>query len=104
MKKLFWRIRGHDGFKSIFDMTVGLGQFTDDQIQHLLQALAVKGESDYAKIVGAYARRKTKIANDLLAVQKDFNYPTYTCGCDPHFSASVVGADGKILVSKKGAR
>jgi hypothetical protein len=77
MKKLFWSIRGHDGFKEIFDMTVRLGQFIDEQMKHLLRALTARASLSGREIVGAYAKRKTKIANDLLDVHRDFRYPTY---------------------------
>ena len=78
-----------------------LGQFTDGQIQHLLQALAAKAGLTFAEIVGAYAKRKTSISTDLLEVHKDFNQQTYMCGCDPHFTASVVDENGKIIVNPK---
>ncbi len=92
MKNLFWRIRDDDGF----DMTVGFGQFTGEQIKHLLRALTAKGNLDKREIVGAYAKRKTKIANGLLEVQRDSRYPTYRCGGGPVFTASVVDERGKI--------
>jgi hypothetical protein len=94
--KRYWLIRGYDGLRTIFEMRVGLGQFTDEQIKHLLQALAAKAGLTFTEMVGAYARRKTTIANDLLSVHKGFNFPTYSCGCDPHFAASVVDENGKI--------
>lgn len=96
MKKLFWQIRGHDGFKTIFETTIRLGQLTDAQMKHLLRALTAKASLGNREIVGAYAKRKTKIANMLLDVQKDCRYPTYTCGCSPVFSASVVDEHGRI--------
>ena len=96
MKKLYWRIRGYHSLTEIFGMTVECGQFTDDQIQHLLQALTAKAGLEYREIVGAYAKRRTKIANDLLAVHKDFEYPTYACGDNPHFAAAIIDENGKI--------
>ena len=99
MNKRYWRIRGYDGLKVIFERKAGLGQFTDGQIQHLLQALAAKAGLTFAEIVGAYAKRKTSISNNLLEVHKDFNQHTYMCGCDSHFTASVVGEKGKIIVN-----
>jgi hypothetical protein len=77
-------------------MTVGFGQFTEDQMRHLLRALAAKAGLNLREIVGAYASRKTKIANHLLEVHKDFAYPTYSCGSNPHFEASVVDEQGRI--------
>ncbi len=96
MKKLYWRIRGYDSLKQIFDRTVELGQFTENQIKDLLMTLAARAGLDYDEIVGAYAKRRTRIANDLLSVQKDSQYATYYCGSNPHFAASVVDEHGKI--------
>ena len=98
MSKRYWRIRGHDGFKTIFEMKVGVGQITDDQIHHLLQALAAKAGLNFAEIVGAYAKRRTKISNNLLAVNKDFKHSTFTCGSSPTFTASVVDENGNLIV------
>ena len=99
LTKRFWRIRGYDGVKTIFEVKVGLGQFTDGQIQHLLRALAAKEGLTFGEIVGAYAKRGTKISNDLLTVHRDMKYPTFMCGLDTVFTASVVNEDGKIIVN-----
>jgi|ERR1700683_1952896 hypothetical protein len=96
MKKLYWRIRGYDSLTEIFGITVECGQFTEDQIKHLLKALTAKAGLGYREIVGAYAKRRTKIANNLLAVHKELWFPSYTCGSNPHFAAAVVGEDGQI--------
>ena len=97
-KPLYWRIRGHEGFTVIFERTVEVGQFTDDQIKHLLQALTAKAGLSFSDIVGAYARRRTKIANDLLAIHNDVRHSTLTCGSDPVFTASVVDEKGKLII------
>jgi hypothetical protein len=96
-KPLYWRIQGYDGFETIFKTRVKLGQFTEDQIKDLLRALTAKASLTFDEIVGAYARRRTKIANDLLHVHKDSAHSTYMCGSNPHFAASVVDADNKII-------
>lgn len=96
MKKLCWRIRGYDSLKPIFERTVELGQFNENQMGHLLMALAAKAGLSYDEIVGAYAKRRTKIANDFLIVQRDPKYPSFSCGLNPHFVASVVDENGKI--------
>lgn len=97
MKRLYWRIRGYDSLTEIFGITVECGQFSDDQIQHLLKALTAKAGLEYRDIVGAYARRRTKIANESLAVHNDCEYSTYSCGENPHFAAAVVDENGKII-------
>ena len=98
LMKRYWVIRGYDGDK-IFEKKVGIGQFTDGQIRHLLQALAAKECLNFSEIVGAYAKRGTKISNDLLTVHRDFKYSTYRCGDGPTFTASVVDEDGKIIIN-----
>ncbi len=74
-----------------------LGQFTEDQMQRLLQALTAKEGLSHDEIVGAYAKRGTTISNDHLAVHKDPSQLTYMCGCNPYFVASVVDENGKIV-------
>ena len=93
--KLYWMIRGFDSTKPIFEERVGLGQFTEQQIQRVLQALTAKAGLRFTEIVGAYARRRSKIANKLLEVHRDGL--TYLCGTNPHFVASVVDESGKIV-------
>ena len=79
-------------------MTVAIGQMTDDRIKQMLKALAAKAGLDYGEIVGAYAKRRTKIANDFLAVHHHkFENPRYWCGSNPLFEASIVDEDGKVI-------
>ena len=53
MKKLYWMIRGYDSVTLIFERTVDIGQFTENQMTHLLQALVSKAGLSYDEIVGA---------------------------------------------------
>lgn len=96
MNRLYWLIRGYDGSTLIFERIVDLGQITENQMTHLLQALVSKAGLSCDEIVGAYAKRGTKIANNHLIVHKDFAYPTLMCGSNPHFVASVTDENGKI--------
>jgi hypothetical protein len=101
MRTRYWIIQGYDlDGETIFKKKVELGQFTDDQIQHLLKALTAKDGLSYGEIVGAYAKRKTKIANELLTVLTVLKDPTshsYSCGSGLMFTARVVGEDGHII-------
>jgi hypothetical protein len=81
----------------IFEKKVEVGQFTDDQIKHLLQSLVAKAGLNFDEIVGAHAKRKTKISNNLLDVHKDSTHSTYMCGSSPAFTASVVDENGKCI-------
>jgi hypothetical protein len=64
------------------------------------KTLAAKAGLTQDEIVGAYAKRGTKIANDLLIVHKDSAYPTFWCGSNPHFAVSVVDETGKITPNR----
>ena len=99
MSKRYWLIRGQDSFKTILERKVDFGQFTSDQIRDLLKALTAKMGLTCDEIVGAYAKRGTKIANDHLIVHHDF--PTYMCGSNPVFTASIVDENGKIISKPK---
>lgn len=96
VKKRYWRIRGYDSLETIFEKTVELGHFTENQMKQLLRALTARAGLNESEMIGAFAKRKTEIANDLLLVQADPLYPTYSCGVNPHFDASVVDEYGNI--------
>jgi hypothetical protein len=97
----YWLICGYDGLTKTFEMTVAVGQFTDDQIKQMLRALAAKAGLEYPEIVGAYAKRGTKAANNLLVVERESATHTYWCGVDHHFSASVVDEKGRVIRNPK---
>ena len=94
MTKRFWRIRGHQGYGTIFDVTLPVGSITDDQLKELLKCLAANGNLTNDEIVGAYVKRKTKRAHEILAVHKNGPYPGYWCGNSPSFIAIVVDENG----------
>jgi len=91
----YWLIQGFDSHSKIFEIRVALGQFSDKQMKHLLRALAAKASLNYGEIVGAYAKRKTRIANDLLEIRDDLTNLTYSCGTNPSFIVRVVDETGK---------
>jgi hypothetical protein len=95
--KRYWRIEGYDSTRRIFKTRVELGQFTDSQIKGVLRALVAKAGLTDDEIVGAYAKRRTKIANDLLCVHHDSLHFTYMCGGTVNFAASIVDASNKII-------
>lgn len=87
MNQRYWHIEGYNSSTKIFDKKVKVGYFSANQIQELLKALTAKASLSFDEIVGAYAKRKTKISNELLFIQKDGLYPVYMCGSNPHFTA-----------------
>jgi hypothetical protein len=93
MRKTYWEIRGFSGLRKIFEKHAPAGCFSERQIQDLLKALAAREGLTLDEIVGAYAKRKTKLANSLLSVHKAGPYPNYSCGSDPHFIARIVDQD-----------
>lgn len=90
MPETYWLIRAYDGTRLLFEKRVNSGQMTSDQVKHLLRALAAQTLS-FDEVVGAYARRRTKIANNLLNVHQEKPHEIYTCGTNPHFVASIDG-------------
>ena len=90
MAKLFWRIQGYDSLKLIFEQRIPYGSVTERQMQELLKALAAKAGLDFEEIVGAYAKKRTKLANDLLEVHHDARHHTWMCGENPHFAARII--------------
>jgi hypothetical protein len=97
MGNRYWRIRGYKKFDTIFDETIPIGCLTEEQLKEMLKCLAAKGGLSYNEIIGAYVKRKTKLAHELLHIQKNGPYPEYSCGSDPSFIAVVVGEDGKRI-------
>jgi hypothetical protein len=94
MSKRFWRIRGYKKFDIILDVTIPVGSMTENQVQELLKCLAAKEGLTYEEIIGAYVKRNTKQAHELLDVHKNGPYPEYDCGHDPSFVAIVVDENG----------
>lgn len=88
-----WLIKGYDGSSVIYERRVDVGQLTQDQVKALLMALTAKAGLTFDEIVGAYAKRRTKAANNLLRVQREGPYSIFMCGSDPHFIASLVFRD-----------
>ena len=89
-ERLCWKIEGRDGETLIFEAEVSYGCMTERQMQITLKCLAAKAGLSYEEIVCSNAKKKTKIAKDLLSVEKDVAKPVYRCGENPYFTARVV--------------
>jgi hypothetical protein len=83
-------MKGYDSLNKISERKEQVGYFSEYDIQALLQALASKAGLDLDEIVGAYAKKETKIANSLLAVYKNGLHSVYFCGTNPHCIARVI--------------
>ncbi len=103
--KLCWLIRGYDSSVPIYETRIDVGQITENQIKALLMALAAKAGLTYDEIVGAYAKKRTRIHNELLCVKKDGQHPTFTCGTNPHFVAANAegNPDGTVTMHRERA-
>lgn len=62
----FWKIEGYNSLSKIYEKELKSGCLSEKQIQAVLQSLVAKAALDFDEIVGAYAKRGTRIANDLL--------------------------------------
>jgi hypothetical protein len=86
-----WHVEGYNSTELIFDERFPTGQMTVEQVKRLLQALASRHLTDN-EIVGAYATRKTHIANRLLDVHKDQQHEkrrtVFMCGDNPYYVAT----------------
>lgn len=93
MTQRYWHIEGFNSATKFFDKKIKVGCITEKKIQSLLMALAAKAGLNYNEIVGAYAKKKTKISNELLSIHKCGPRPEYMCGDNPHFIARVIVDD-----------
>lgn len=91
--KKMWHIVGTDGTEKIYERKIRSSQMTVNQAKAMLKALAAKASLDYDEIVGAYARKRSKIDNELLLVQKDSSKNLYSCGENPYFYMTIVDVD-----------
>jgi hypothetical protein len=90
--KRCWRIRGYHSTTLIFDQSIPIGQITNGSVMELIRVLVAKNLSP-RELMGAYARRGTKIHNGFLEIHKEIQEEKrrmlYTCGNDPHYIACV---------------
>jgi hypothetical protein len=90
--KRCWRIRGYDSLTLIFDQSVPFGQMTEGNMKALLRALVAKDLLPH-ELMGAYAKRGTKIHIALLEIQKEKQLEkrrtVYTCGNNPYYTADI---------------
>jgi hypothetical protein len=96
-----WLIMGYDGFTTIYERRVDAGQLTQGQVKALLMALTAKAGLTFDEMLGAYAKRGTKIANNLLQVHREGPYTIFMCGVGPHFKASIVSRGSRKSIRKE---
>jgi hypothetical protein len=99
-RQAYWLIEGYDSTTKIFEKRIEAGQITEQQAMDMLKALVAKAGLTFDEIVGAYARRRSTIANDHLLVQRDGPHCVFYCGGNPHFEVSLRDSDGQIPIRK----
>ena len=85
-----WLIQGYDSTTMIYEREVEAEQITQVQMKALLKTLTAKAGLTCDETVAAYAKKGTKIANDLLRIQKDGPHPNFSCGSNPFFVARLL--------------
>lgn len=90
MTKTHWLIQGYDSLDKIYEKRVKIGQITEGQIEALLMAMVAKAGLTCDEIVGAYAKKRTKLSNPLLLVTRHHPERSFKCGENPFFTARAV--------------
>ena len=90
MATTHWLIQGYDSQTKIYERRVNIGQLTDRQVEAMLMTLVARAALTFDEIVGAYAKKRTRISNRLLVVNRDGPNRTFMCGENPFFTARSV--------------
>ena len=88
---MYWKIEGYDGTNLIYEKHVLQGRLPVRRIEDALKCLVARqGKLSEEEILGAYAKRRTIIANDLLEVRKNNSTRRliYVCGTTPQIVAT----------------
>ena len=101
MRQTHWLIQGYDSQTKIYERRISIGQLTEKQVEALLKALVSKAGLTFNDIVGAFVKKRTRIANQLLAVNRDGPGPRFMCGGNPFFTARTVSDRGGGRQGKK---
>lgn len=86
----YWLIEGYDSMEKIYEKKIKAGIFSEKQLEDLIKALVATAGLNFDEIVGAYAKKNSRVRNELLSVQKSSKPYTITCGSNPHFIARIV--------------
>ena len=90
MSKRYWKIEGYNSLEKIYEKKIPIHYIGENQIVNILKCLAAKGGLNFDEIVGAFARRRSKISNDLLTVWRQGPYQSHSCGENPHFTVRII--------------
>lgn len=81
---------GRDGFETLFEHKIYVGQITENQLRKLLQVLFAKLALTEEEIIKSYAKKRTKAHSSHIAeVQKlEGSKFMYSCGTNPYVTAT----------------
>jgi hypothetical protein len=89
----FWKIQIYDGLNVLYERKVLFGQITESSMSDLLRVLVAKHSLNESEVIGSFAKKRTKIHNNLLEVKRLTGGPYgYTCGENPYAIAVVENA------------
>jgi hypothetical protein len=89
-----WVITGYESTRKIYERKVKAGIFNEKQTERLLMALSAK-DLTFDEILGACAKKKTKISNGLLTVHRETARYLFWCGQNRYFTAEIAEHKGK---------
>ncbi|RUO29549.1 hypothetical protein [Aliidiomarina soli] len=86
----YWKIVGREGFETLFEHKIYVGQITENQLRNLLQVLFAKLALTEGEIIKSYAKKGTKAhSSHIDKVQKlDGKKFMYSCGTNPYVTAT----------------
>jgi hypothetical protein len=87
-KQLHYLIRGYRSAEKILERKVKAGIFSESQLKTMLMVLAGQ-HLTHDEIVGACAKKKTTISNDLLRVHRESQFFMLTCGHGTYFTVEL---------------
>lgn len=91
LTKKYWKIRGYDSSKVIFEKIVPFNSLTQNKMKEVLRTLAAQAGLNFDEIVECHFKTNSIGFRQLLDVRfsSDENF-TMSCGVNPHFTAVVI--------------
>ena len=87
MAKLYWRIRGYDGTRKIFECVVPAAQLTEAGIIAMLQRLVARHLSERDVVAASLRPRHRAPHLDVSKSSRPYGYMTQSTG--DHYSAMI---------------
>lgn len=86
----YWKIQIYNGTELLYERKIQYGQITESSMNSVLRVLVAKHSLDEDEIIGCFAKKRTKIHNQLLEVTRIKDGPYgFACGDNPYAVAVV---------------